>query len=263
MALSFPHGVSTVAGLVGACLVWTGLTGAAPPADWATGGPLVGQPVTLPVGERSVPALYRAHQGKEARGAILLLPAPGDDADAAGLVRALRLGLPDAGWDTLSVQLPAYFPGDSPVRWLERHGALQTHIRAGSTWLRERGRSNQVIIAMGPSGHATLAFAAGSPPDTLQALTLISTAIEPGSAAANQLAELRLPVLDLYAERDRRDVLDTLSVRRQAAVDNSAFRQRIVPGTDDRFTGAHDAAVAAVRAWLAANADRSERRAAP
>jgi hypothetical protein len=251
-----------MAGLVGACLVWTGLTGAAQAADaarWTTGGPVVGQPVTLQVGGRAVPALYRAHQGAAARGAVLLLPAPGDDADAAGLVRALRLGLPDAGWDTLSLQLPTYFPSDSPARWLERHGALQAHILAGSTWLRERGRSDQVLLGIGPSGHAAVAFAAGSPPDRLQALALIGTAIESGSAAADQLAELRLPVLDLYAERDRSDVLDTLAVRRQAAVDNSAFRQRIVPGTDDRFTGSLGAVVAAVRAWLATNAGGNER----
>jgi hypothetical protein len=255
-----------MAGLVRACLVWTGLAGTALSADatrWTAGGPVVGQPVTLQVAERPVAALYRAHQGKEARGAILLLPAPGDDVDAAGLVRALRLGLPDAGWDTLSVQLPSYFPSDSPARWLERHGALQAYLRAGTAWLRERGRPNQAILAIGPSGRAALAFAASAPPDTLQALTLISTAIEPGTAAETQLAELRLPVLDLYAERDRRDVLDTLSVRRQAAIANSAFRQRIVPGTDDRFTGAHDAVVAGIRAWLAAHAGGSERRAAP
>jgi len=266
MPLTFPRDLLTAATLLLTCVAWSGIGSAAQSATHGLlggGGTVLGQAVSLQVGGQTVPALHRERQNGEPRGAILLLPAPGDHADAAGLVRKLRLGLPEAGWDTLTIQLPEYFPSDSAARWLGRHGALEAHIRAGLEWLGQRGQPNPVVIGMGASGQAALAFAADSPPDALQAVTLISTPVEPRSAATQQLAVLRLPVLDLYAERDRPEVLATLTVRRRAAIDNEGYRQRIVPGTDDRFTGAQDAVVASVRAWLARHARGKQGRIGP
>lgn len=223
--------------------------------DWPARGDVIGEALSLRAGERTVIALHREGQRKKGRGAVLLLHAPGGSADGAGLVRRLRLGLSEAGWSTLSLQLPVWFPSDSPQGWLDRNAWLATSISAGLNWLAQRGLLNQAIIAMGPSGQAAIAFGAKAAPPELQAIVLISTALKNGTVPLDQLAGLRLPVLDLYAEHDHPDVQDTAPVKRKASVANAAYRQRVVADADNRFTGAADTVVSYVRAWLAANAD--------
>jgi hypothetical protein len=238
---------------------------AQPPAEqqWWSRADVIGEPVELTANATPYRALHRPNQAAEPRGAALILHDPGGSADGAGLIRQLRLGLSDAGWETLSLQLPRFFLSESEQRWLDRHGQLGELLAAGTTWLSERGQLNQVIIGVGASGRAALAFAAGNTPEALQALVLVSTPIAAGSKASEQLSEITMPILDLYAERDRRDVLDAATSKRQAASENQSFAQRVVSGTDDRFRGTGAAVTATIRAWLAVNADGSELKSPP
>lgn len=214
---------------------------------------VVGTTVPLGTDQAATIALHRAGRLPNRRGTVVILHAPGSTSDDPEIVRPLRLGLSDAGWDTLSVQLPRRFVSESPQQWLERNRHLEPVIAGAAQWLRESGQLNQVLIGVGASGRAVLDFATRQPGNGVQALVLIGTSIEADSDAAVQLAGSTLPVLDLSAERDRAPVLASRSLKRRLGNANPAYRQREVPGATAGFIGLEDVMVSAIRAWLAAN----------
>lgn len=93
----------------------------------------------------------------------------------------------------------------------------------------------------------------------MRALVMISTPLSAddeidGLAA---LRQAKLPILDIYAERDIAAVLDTAPARRLAARDakNTRFRQQAVAGATPGFRGLEAGLLADIRAWLSANTD--------
>lgn len=216
---------------------------------------VVGTVVRLSAGQASAVALHRAGQLARSRGAAIILHPPGGNADDPTRVRPLRLGLSDAGWDTLAVQLPARLVSESPLQWLARNEQLIPLLIAASQWLEQRGQSNQVLLGIGSSGLAALSFVAGPNAARIQALVLISTVIERDSEAGNQLLTLQKPLLDVAAERDRADVLRSAAVKRQLAGHNAAFSQRRIADAGPGFAGMELELVSTVRAWLATHAD--------
>lgn len=223
----------------------------------------MGTVVRLSAGQTSAVALHRSGQLPRSRGAAIILHPPGGNSDDPAIVRPLRLGLSDAGWDTLAVQLPARFVSESPLQWLARSEQLIPLLTAASRWLEQQGRSNQVLLGIGSSGLAALSFVAGQDADPIQALVLISAVVERDSAAWDQLVTLNKPLLDVSAERDRADVIRSAAVKRQLAGNNAAFSQRTIVDAGPGFVGMEMGLVSTVRAWLAAHADdRRFRRAA-
>ncbi len=187
----------------------------------------------------------------------LLLHDPAHNADSHAVIRPLRLGLAEAGWDTLSLQLPTPYPGETHQAWLARSPSIAARIRAGLDWLKQQGQLNQVLLAEGGSSAALLQFASQGTPAELQALVLISPPLEQGSAGLSALGEVKLPLLDVYAERDLAVVRDGADLRRRAAQGSpdTRYRQRMVAGAVADYPGLQDALLATVRSWLAATAE--------
>ena len=100
-----------------------------------------------------------------------------------------------------------------------------------------------------------MARLAENPPTEVQALVLISAPIVDTENDLKHLAELAVPVMDLFAENDIADVTDAAPAKRRAAIDLPGYSQRTVPGAMAGYERTADNLVAQVRAWLAAHAD--------
>ena len=185
----------------------------------------------------------------------MLLHAPGSNADDSRVIRPLRLGLSDAGWNTLALQLPPAFASDSPARWLTRNGLLNAQIDAGLTWLKTQGQLNQVLLGVGAAASAALVRLGQNAPKEVRALVLVSAPLVEAQRDLRNLTELTVPVLDLYAERDHADVTDAAPAKRRAAAASANYSQRTVPGALAGYEGTVGNLVGQVRAWLAAHAD--------
>lgn len=218
-------------------------------------GDVVGEIVKLNAGDQRLLALHQPSQQSRVRGAVLLLHAPGSNADDVAIIRPLRLGLSAAGWHTLALQLPATFAGESPSRWLARHGQLAGQISAGLDWLKQQGDLNQVLLGVGASASGVLRLISAKPPREVRAFVMISAPLLDREDDSKRLAALAAPVLDLYAQRDRPDVIAAAPAKRRAAAARPRYRQRVVPGALPGFQDTADNLVAQVRGWLAANTD--------
>ena len=203
-------------------------------------------------------AFFQASRRDRSHGGIILLHDQGTSANSLELIRPLRLGLSQAGWDTLSLQLPSAPRDRVPAASQSRRTVILARLQAGMAWLIARKSLNQAIVAQGDSGGPALQFASEKPPRELRALVLLSSPIEPAEAdgAADALVRIRLPVLDIYAERDHDAVLDAAQARRNAAAgrEDKQYRQAEVPGAVPGFFGLEDSLLSRVRGWLAVNA---------
>lgn len=261
----------TVSGALFACLwapcVWAlGLWPMATLADlqatrlleksWRNAADLDGEVVTLSGGDRSFIAIHRPQSRDQALGAVVLLHGPGTNANSHEVIRPLRIGLSQAGWDTLSVQLPATYPGARPAAWLDNAEQINAALQAALDWLKQRRQLNQVVLTVGASGRIALRHAASAAPAELQAAVLVSASADFADPAdADMLGTLKLRVLDVYAERDRPTVTGTAMARKRAARKAGATRydQRTVAGAIRGFRAHEAQLLATVRAWLQAN----------
>lgn len=208
--------------------------------------------VVLEAGDRSFGAIHRPARGGEARGAVVLLHDQGTGPDSHEVIRPLRLALSAAGWDTLSLELPAAGRGEDRRDWLDRGAVISARLGAGIDWLAGRGLRRPAGVALGDSATPLLASASEGPGTALGALVLISASAGADDAdALAALGRLRLPVLDVVAERDAPAVLQTAEARRLAAADNAGYRQMTVPGAVAGFAGLEASLSSRVRAWLA------------
>lgn len=221
--------------------------------------------VELQAAQTTFRAIHRPRQGGKARGSIVLLHDGMTNADSLEVIRPLRLAMADAGWDTLSLQLPGGYRDEPPGAWLARREAIDARLQAGLDWLQSRAQTARVVIGLGESGSVAVRRAARQSTQ-IQALVVISYPID-SAAEKDDLEALRrlaMPTLDLYAERDTAAVQASAAMRRQVALDGqlTAYRQAVVAGATPGFGGLEEPLVSDVRAWLAANvpgasADRS------
>lgn len=228
-------------------------------AVWRSAADLDGEAVTLAVGDESPLAIFRAHAAGTALGGVVLVHGPWTNADSIEVIRPLRLGLAEAGWDTLSIQLPGVRAHNAAADWQAMAPQIDAHLNAALDWLGQRERENRVIVALGESAAIALRFAATRPAEQLSAVVMISSPAKlDDQATRDALEKLARPVLDLYAQRDLRPVTDNAGRRAAAAqaAGLNGYTQRQITGALAGFAGLESMLLQVTRAWLRTNASR-------
>jgi hypothetical protein len=246
-----------------ALAAWLGLGWAAAQADLATEHRLarlllerqdiVGEALTLGDPAGGVVALRIDSRLPQRRGGVILLHDSHANADAADVIRPLRVGLADAGWDTLSVQLPVARPGSgSPDS-----SAVAQRLAQARQWFAGRDDDEVVVIAHGDSAGPALAGLADAADPAVRALVLVSS--PSGTASADAFGRLRIPLLDVVAEFDAAPATAGRAERtdwaRQAGEAGQAYRSLAIASADPGYGSTAGLLVARVRAWLAGIVD--------
>lgn len=176
---------------------------------------------------------------------------------AWGFIDTLRADLADAGWHTLSLQLPIL---DADIK-LSEYGktfpeAFQ-RIDAGIHYLRERGVKRIVLVGHSSGAMTAAAYAAERPKAALGGIVTIGFTTEPTGnrymQAAALLEKIRLPVLDIFGGQDLAVVLNTVKARAGAAkkAGNNAYTQVRIKGANHFYTDHYQDLRASLGAWLA------------
>ena len=201
-------------------------------------------------------ALWRRSAAADRFGAAVVLHGRGAHADSPFVVRPLALGLPEAGWDTLSLQLPVAGDTASPEAWEALIPEAAPRIRSALAWFAQQGIGSVVLIGHDLGALAAVDFLAqATPPAAVRAVVLISAAAPNGGGSARLTETLRaveLPVFDVYGQRDLPWIQESARQRRLAARDagNDAYTQVELPGADHQYTGVEDLLVSRVRGWM-------------
>jgi alpha/beta superfamily hydrolase len=182
---------------------------------------------------------------KGAPAAVLLLHGVGVHPDH-GVTGVLRVALADLGYSTLSIQLPVqksdaqledYYPAVFPEA-VER-------IRAAVRWLQEQGYARPVLLSHSMGAWMANVYYEQTPDAPFAAWVCVGL-----TGGFGGMRNVRVPVLDVYAENDLAPVLRADWRRRFTLQSIDGSKQVRIAGADHHYTGKEKELAALIRDFL-------------
>lgn len=212
--------------------------------------------VWLKAAGRDFLSLYREPASGVARGAAIVVHGMGGHADWPEVIAPLRTRLPDAGWATLSLQMPVLPPGAPLADYGRTVNNSDYRFNAAFQYLEQRGYINIITVGYGFGAALIANYLAGNPGYRMGAFVGISVQshdfLNPRLKLLSNLKTVDIPVLDVYAERDRGKVLRQVDDRRLAGRKNGRHihDQMMIEAADRFYTGAEDEMITRICGWL-------------
>ena len=169
-------------------------------------------------------------EAKNAKGAIVLAHGLGVHPDH-GLIGELRTRLADAGYTTLSIQMPILSAEAPPARYPVLFWEADARFAAAMTYLK-RKRYEKVVLLSHSMGSRMANHYVGAHP-LVPLAGWISLSISSGDFAP--IKRVKFPVFDVYAENDLDAVLQGAQKRAAALKRMRGSSQAMVFATDHFF----------------------------
>ena len=182
-----------------------------------------------------------------ARQAILLVHGVGVHPDH-GVIGILRVALSEMGYATLSIQMPVqkaeaqvgdYYPTVFPE--------AAARIKAGAEWLAAKGYARPVLLS-----HSMGSWMSNVYYEQTQAAPFSAWVCMGLTGGFGGMGNVKVPVLDLYGEKDLPQVLRADWRRRGTLSSIAGSKQVMIPGADHHYVGREKDLAAAIAAFLAA-----------
>ncbi|MBI3773800.1 MAG: DUF3530 family protein [Gammaproteobacteria bacterium] len=225
-------------------------------------------------------AIYTADQSNRPQGGVILLPDTNTHPDWPSVIHPLRRTLPEHGWATLAIELPA---ADDIPALSRNQKQTRGRILAAIEHFKSNGISNIALIGYGSGALAATHFLATTPEHPIRGFVAVSLGqyddLAPEWRAIALLEKISVPMLDIFAERDLLAVTESAPLRALAAKQSSArasrdkqldpfkhagmattpsalikgyvvYRQVRIAGTDHSFSSSSTALVKRILGWL-------------
>lgn len=209
---------------------------------------------------RSFLSLYTEQTtANQAKGTVVILHSRGLHPDWATVIHPLRVGLPDAGWHSLSIQLPVLDKTATYYDYVPVFPAAVPRIEAAIAEARVREPGAPVILLAHSCGYHMAQHRIST--KGTDAVASINAFIGIGMGAIDYgqrmvepfvLDRVTVPMLDLFGSRDYPAVrrLAPARLNRMRIAGHPHNTQLVVPGADHYFTGRSEVLVHAVADWL-------------
>ncbi len=192
----------------------------------------------------------------DTKGAVIILHGRGFHPNWEDAIYPLRTQLPENGWRTLSVQMPVLVKTAKYYDYVPLFPKAAPRIEAAIAYLKEQGIDNIVVFAHSCGAHMAMDWVRNKGDDLG-----ISAYIGAGMGATDYkqkmaqpfpLADMKIPVLDIYGEKEFPAVLRMAPDRLEGIKKggNEKSQQVVVSGADHYFKDAGDGLVESVSAWL-------------
>jgi len=185
--------------------------------------------------------------------AAVIMHGTGVHPDWPTVVLPLRIGLPESGWHTLSIQMPVLANEAEHADYAAIYDWVPGRIDAAVRYLRQNGFETIVLIAHSQGATMAVHYLSG-PHAAVEGLVAIGMSGGIAGGPMDSLAQLPrvgLPVLDLYGTQDLPEVLASAGQRAERGAKTGAvYRQVVVEGADHFFDGEEAELLDAVNAWL-------------
>jgi dienelactone hydrolase len=211
-------------------------------ADEIVPGLVVGDAVYLKQANRhEFLALYTPASG--AKSAVIVVHGIGIHPDW-GLIGTLRVDLADRGYTTLSVQMPILRNEAKDVEYPPTFPEAAERLKIAVDFLKSKGYSSIAIVSHSLGSRMSYAYLAGKPDPAVKVWVTL------GISTVEKVGALKLPVFDLYGERDLPKVVANAEKRKQALAGKADSRQQMIAGADHFFDGKEAEMVNAVYGFL-------------
>ena len=189
------------------------------------------------------------------RGGIILMHGRGFHADWPENIGPLRVGLSEAGWQTLSLQLPVLEKTAKYFDYLPVLPEAGPRLDAAIAYLSEQGLSPIILLAHSCGAHMAMLWlesSKGKGIDGFVGIGVGATDYKQPMQHPFPFASLDIPVLDIYGENDF-PAVHRLAPRRLALMTqggNAKSEQIMLPGADHYFVDHPDEMTSAISNWL-------------
>ena len=208
----------------------------------------------LPDGE-TFAAVEMESQADSTRGGIILLHGRGFHADWPENIGPLRVGLSEAGWHTLSLQMPVLEKSAKYFDYLPVLPEALPRIDAAIAHLKDQDISPVVLLAHSCGAHMAMLWMeqyADQGIDAFIGIGMGATDYKQPMHHPFPFAALKVPVLDLYGELDypavHRLAPERLDLINQGG--NPLSKQMISAGADHDFSDNSEQLIKEVSDWL-------------
>lgn len=224
-------------------------------ADEIVDSILDGDAVYLKSGDHEFLNIYTETDMDTPKGAVMVLHGRGYHPDWGDVVQPLRVGLAEAGWNTLSMQMPVLEKNAKYYDYVPIFSEAFPRIEAGVEYLKQQGNKNITIIAHSCSVHMVMAWIDAGQLKDINAFVGIgmgATDYKQPMAKPFPLEKISIPVLDVYGADEYPAVLRAAASRYKAIqlAGNRKSRQVKVPGADHYFSEKGDELLRVVSDWL-------------
>jgi len=205
---------------------------------------LIGEPVWLKQKNgHEFLALYT--EAEKPRGAVIVGHGRGWNPDFE-LYGTLRVKLAEAGYTTLSIQLPVLGPGAKVGDYLPTYADGADRYELAAKFLREKGYQNVAIVSHSLGSRMVNYFLNHAAAARIDAW--VSIGLPTGEYARPET--FKAPVLDLYSEKDFPGILDGAAGRAASIRGVRGSGQVQVAGADHFFAGMENELVRRARQFL-------------
>ncbi|MCK5923477.1 MAG: DUF3530 family protein [Methylococcales bacterium] len=212
-----------------------------------------GDAVTLSTEKRDFLGIYL--EADEPKGSVLVLHGRDVHPEDANVAAPLRIGLAEAGWTTLAIQLPLLQKGSTYYDYVPILGYAHPRIEAAIKFLRDQGQETVIVAAHSCGAHMANSWLNQNGDSAIEgyvAMGLGTTDYRQNLQTPFPLAKMSVPVLDIYGEKEFPRPLamraDRLAMLKQGG--NAGSKQMSVVGADHWFHGEGEVLTEKVAEWL-------------
>jgi pimeloyl-ACP methyl ester carboxylesterase len=161
------------------------------------------------------------------------------------LINVLRSQLADQGYATLSIQMPVFAAGVRADRYSPLFPEAAERLSAAARFLRARGHAKVAVVSHSLGARMTNYYLEHAAEPGIDAWVSIGIS---GAYTAGE--RFKMPVLDIYGERDLPAVRDNAAERADRLRRVRGSAQIEVPGADHFFAGQESTLVRNVKLFL-------------
>ncbi len=214
-----------------------------------------GDAVLLKDGSHEFLTIYMPSETQPARGSIVVMHGRGHHPNWPELVYPLRTGLPEHGWNTLSIQMPVLDNDASSYDYMDILPESHPRINAAIEYLRQRSEKNIILLAHSCSVHMAIDWLHKNPHEGISAF--IGIGMGPTDTGQPMLKpfpleQIPIPILDIRGQYDYPAVIRNAPrrLRRIKQAGNKKSQQRVIAKANHYFTDHSDVLLAEITGWL-------------
>lgn len=205
---------------------------------------VVGDAVAIKsAGGRDFLGIYTENRGSKT--AVLLVHGVGVHPDH-GVIGVLRVALADAGYTTLSIQMPVKADAKLEDYYPALFSDAVGRIGAGARWLAEKGHSGIVLLSHGMGSWMSNVYYEKTGNSPFAAWVCMGL-----TGGFGEMRNVKVPVLDLYGEHDLPPAIRADWRRRLTLGSIEGSKQVKIAGADHYYTGREKELAAAISGFIA------------
>lgn len=224
-------------------------------ADEIVDSILDGEAVYLKSGKHKFLSIYMESDIDKPKGAVILLHGRGYHPNWKDVMHPVRVGLPESGWHTLSIQMPVLPKDAKYYDYVPTFNESFPRIEAAIKFLKSKNINNIVLLSHSCGAHMGMAWfdkTGGKDINAYIGIGMGATDLKQYMSKPFPLAKLKIPVLDIYGENDYRAVIKMAPERLRMirATGISKSKQLVIPNANHYFTDRGEQLLNVITRWL-------------